>query len=132
MKTRYNSKHLTLDLKKENEVYLRLYYNYSILDLFNRKLSQQRIDLFRVLAKIDQLIYRLQLSPIIRIYSVILVVQLESTVTTLAEEVSDSYKRRINSESSFITNKKESENNEFKIERIINKKITRSKLHYLL
>ena len=59
MKVRYDFKHLTLNLKKDNEVHLKLYHEYLIPSLINRKLSQQRIDFFKILTKIDHLTYRL-------------------------------------------------------------------------
>ena len=39
IKVRYDTKYLALNLKKGDDVFLRLYYEYSILDLLNRKLS---------------------------------------------------------------------------------------------
>ena len=39
IKIRYDVKYLTLNLKKNDKAFLRLYYNYLILDLFNYKLS---------------------------------------------------------------------------------------------
>ena len=74
IKIKYNSKHLALNLKKKKKIYLKLYYNYSILNLFNKKLLQQKINLFKVLIKIDYLIYRLQLFFVIKIYSIISII----------------------------------------------------------
>ena len=39
IKARYDFKYLILSLKKENEIHLRLYHEYSISNLINRKLS---------------------------------------------------------------------------------------------
>ena len=39
IKARYDLKYLTLNLKKSNKVFLKLYYKYIILKLINRKLS---------------------------------------------------------------------------------------------
>ena len=39
IKARYNLKYLTLNLKENNEVFLKLYYKYVIPKLVNRKLS---------------------------------------------------------------------------------------------
>ena len=38
MKVRYDFKYLALNLKKDNEIYLKLYYEYLISNLINRKL----------------------------------------------------------------------------------------------
>ena len=81
-----------------------------------------------MLAKIDHLTYYLQLPSVMRIHSVILIVQLESIVTTITEEASDLYKRYIDNELLSITNNE----NDVEIERIINKRIIYSKPYYLL
>lgn len=73
MKVRYDFKYLALSLKKDDEVYLKLHHGYSISDLVNRKLSQQRVGPFKVLAKVGHSAYRLQLSPIMKIHPVIFV-----------------------------------------------------------
>ena len=74
IKIKYNSKYFVFDFKKENEMHFRLYYNYSILNLFNKKLLQQKINSFKILIKIDYLIYRFQLFFVMRIYSIISVI----------------------------------------------------------
>ena len=40
IKARYDLKYLTLNLKKSDEVFLKLYHEYVISNLVNRKLSQ--------------------------------------------------------------------------------------------
>ena len=37
IKTRYNDKDISLNLKKDNKVYFHLYYNYKIFEEGNRK-----------------------------------------------------------------------------------------------
>ena len=59
IKVKYDFKYLTLSLKKDNEIHLKLYHEYLISNLINRKLSQQRVDPFKILIKIDHLTYRL-------------------------------------------------------------------------
>ena len=103
IKARYDFKHLILSLKKDDEIHLKLHYEYSISDLINRKLSQQRVDFFKILTKIDHSTYRLQLSSVMKIYSIIFVTQLEPAATIVAEAL-NSYKRRINIESSLVIN----------------------------
>ena len=53
MKARYNARYLLLNLEIENKVFLKLYHEYLILDLDNRKLTQQRIELFKIITKIN-------------------------------------------------------------------------------
>ena len=96
MKARYDSKHLNVNLKKGDEAFLRLHNGYSIPGLSNRKLSQQRVGPFKVLAKVGRLAYRLQLPPVMKIHPVISVAQLEPSTATVTD--SDPYKRSINIE----------------------------------
>ena len=127
IKTRYDFKHLFLNFKKENEIYFNLYHEYFISELSNRKLSQQRIGFFKMLTKIDFLAYKLQLLFVIRIYSIISIAQLKSSIIIIIKTL-NRYKRKINIKSPFIHN----ENNDFEIKKIINKRITNEKLEYLL
>ena len=96
MKARYDSKHLNVNLKKGDEAFLRLHNGYSIPGLSNRKLSQQRVGPFKVLAKVGRLAYRLQLPPVMKIHPVISVAQLEPSTATVTG--SDPYGRSINTE----------------------------------
>ena len=72
-KTRYDNKYLLIKIKKELLIYLRLHYRYSISRV-NPKLLNQRVELFKILKKIENLIYRLELFITIRIYLVISIV----------------------------------------------------------
>ena len=74
IKARYDFKYLIINFKKKDEAYLKLHYKYFILGLSNKKLSQQRVDSFKMLTKINSLIYQLQLSFIMRIHSIISIV----------------------------------------------------------
>ena len=75
-KIRYDNKYKVINLK--SLTYLRLHHNYFIFDI-NLKLSNQRVDFFKIFDKIENLIYKLKLSKIIRIHSIILITQLKST-----------------------------------------------------
>ena len=59
-------------------VYLRLHHSYTLPDLTNKKLSNQRVGLFKIVKRIGNLTYRLQLPPAMRIHPVVSVAQLES------------------------------------------------------
>ena len=58
-------------------MYLRLHYDYTISNVINKKLLQQRIDFFIILNKIDNFVYRLNFSLIIIIYFIVFVTQLK-------------------------------------------------------
>ena len=77
LKKYYNKKHILLYLKEGSYAYLKLHYRYKIPRLTNRKLSQQRAGPFKVLEKVGNLVYQLELPPTMRIHPVILVAQLE-------------------------------------------------------
>ena len=76
IKTRYDSSHLTIRLTEGSQAYLRLYHGYSISGV-NPKLSNQRVGPFKILEKIGNLAYRLDLPGIMKIHSVIFIAQLE-------------------------------------------------------
>ena len=72
IKTRYNNIYKIVKLREESLVYLRFHYNYSILDI-NLKLFNQRVEFFKILSKISDLVYLMKLSNIINIHSIILI-----------------------------------------------------------
>ena len=131
IKTRYDLKHLLLYFKTEDKAFLKLYYKYFILGFTNRKLSQQRVKPFKILKKIEHLVYHFQLSSIIKIYSIISIIQLKPFAITTAK-ILNSYKKIINIEPFFIHNENDFDINKTEINRIVKKKITREKTHYLL
>ncbi len=125
MKARYDAKHLALSLKEGDEVSLSSYTTgYSIPGLSNRKLSQQRVGQFKVLAKIGHRAYYLQLPSVKRIHPVILVAQLDPAATTVAGGASDPYGRRIDPKPPPIHN----ESDDTEVDRILKQRITRGKL----
>ena len=77
-KTRYDAVHKTLEFKIDDKMYLRLHHDYIISNLFNHKLSKQRVKFFSVIEKIDNLAFRLQLSFVMKIHSVVSIAQLKS------------------------------------------------------
>ena len=85
-KRRYDNMHIDIFVKLivNNYVYFRFFNNYIISNLNNRKLNQQRIKLFKILIKVDTLIYRFELFSIINIHSIIFIAQLKSTSTSNA------------------------------------------------
>lgn len=87
-KTRYDSKHLSLKIKEGSLVYLRLHHGYSIPGV-NPKLSNQRVGPFKVLEKVGNLAYRLELPATMRIHPVISIAQLEPA----SDQSEDPYSR---------------------------------------
>ena len=75
-KHRYDSNHKAMNLQEGSLVYLRLHHGYSIPGV-NHKLSNQRIGPFKVLKKVGNLAYRLELPELMRIHPVISIAQLE-------------------------------------------------------
>ena len=136
MKARYDGKHLAISFKEGDEVFLKLHHGYSIPGLANRKLSQQRVGPFKVLAKVGTLAYRLELPPVMRIHPVISVAQLEPAASISGP---DRYGRKINLEPPPVINEDDAGKDEGKdggrpydVERVLDKRITRDKPWYLI
>ena len=62
IKIYYDVKHTPLLMKKKDYVFLKLNHDYRLSAHFNRKLFQQRCDLFLIKKKIERLAYELKLS----------------------------------------------------------------------
>ena len=73
----YDMKHKKLDLKKSDLIYLQLHHSYNLSGLQNPKLSNQRVDSFKIIKKIDFLTYHLELLCTMKIHSVIFITHLE-------------------------------------------------------
>ena len=97
-KLRYDKVYKNIKLIVESYVFLRLHVEYIILDQNNKKLNQQRMKLFKILEKIDHFVYRLKLSSVIKIHSVIFIAQLKSALSS----IDDSYHRHHDRNSSSV------------------------------
>jgi hypothetical protein len=131
MKNHYDRKHQSLNLKIEDFVLLRLHkgYNISITKVLSRKLFDQYIEFFRILKKIDNLAYRLDLSHHWKIHSVISVAQLKS----ISDSVIDSFKRSRSDESELVHMKEDIDNvKSFELKKLINKRTTIRDVKYLV
>lgn len=80
--------HISLLLRLDDRAFLRLHRDYTLFDKHNKKLSNQRIDLFFVKRRVERLAYELDLSSRWRVHLVIFVTQLK----LVSKEV-DSYNR---------------------------------------
>ena len=78
IKIYYDVRHTSIFLKKNEYVYLRLNKEYKLSRKFNSKLSQQRCESFKILKRVERLVYKLKLSSIWRVHSVIFIAQLKS------------------------------------------------------
>ncbi len=112
----HDRKHKSLFLNSEDRTFLRLHKEYNLLDIINKKLSQQRCDSFTMKRRINRLTYELDLSLRWKIHSVIFVTQLE-----FASQ--DSYKRLKLDHLDFVFVKEDIETyKSYEIERILNKR----------
>lgn len=125
MKARYDARHLPLNLKEGDQVFLKLHDGYSIPGLANRKLSHQRVGPFKIIKKVGSLAYRLDLPPTMRIHPVISVAQLEPAATNTSQ---DPYGRKINAEPPPVRN----ESDKYRVERVLSKRKMWNKAHYLI
>ena len=117
-------------MKENSFVYLRLYHEYIIFDIKNKKLLQQRVNFFKILQKIDLLIYRFELSSIIIIHFVVSIIMFESI--SINENLY--YKSKLNQKRSLFVTIKYDDDSTFyyEIERLLNKRIFKNKIQYFV
>ena len=122
-----------MKLTRNNITYLRLYYEYEISDLINRKLHYQKIDLFKILEKMRSFVYRLKLSLIIKIYLIVSIIQLKFV------SKNDSYKRIYNINLFIVKEKNENVDFDFvfkykfyEIERLLKRRNIEKNVIYLI
>jgi hypothetical protein len=131
MKSHYDRKHQSLNMKIEDFALLRLHkeYNISISKILERKLSQQYAKSFRILEKIESLVYRLNISQHWRIHSVISITQLESALNSIM----NLYNKSRSNKSKSVYMKENTENvKSFEMKRLINKRNIAREIEYLL
>jgi hypothetical protein len=132
MKHIYDRKHRSLDMKPEDYVLLRLHKGYNIpaTKTLGKKLSDQYAGPFKILEKIGNLAYRLNLSNHWKIHSVIFVAQLEST----SDPSTDSHSRPRSNEPGPVEMEGDIDKvKSFEIEKLIHKRITaRRGIEYLV
>ena len=78
VKIYYDESYMLISLLKESKTYLRLHHDYKISKLVNYKLYNQRVKSFKILEKMGKLAYRLKLSSLMKIHSMIFIAQLKS------------------------------------------------------
>ena len=82
MKKYYDDRHKSKFFSVENMINLQLHHRYTILSIQNRKIEQQFIDSFRIIKRIEHLIYRLKLPSHWRIHNIIFIAHLEEATMT--------------------------------------------------
>ena len=134
-KLRYDFTHKNIKLIVNDYVFLRLHVDYIIFELLNKKFNQQRVDSFKILKKINILIYRLKLFFVMQVHFIIFITQL-NLVSTFEN---NSYQRiksnAINSSFVQIENDDDEFNIIFnyKIERLLNRRIiVTNRINYLM
>lgn len=125
-KTIYDSKHTIMQLRIEDKAYWRLHHDYIISELFNHKLSNQRLRSFKILEKIDFLVYQLNLSFTMSIYSVVSIAQLKLVLDK------NSYNRSRSNNLSSMHADNDQQSSSYEIERLLNKKIIKNQVFYLV
>jgi hypothetical protein len=114
-KAHYDRRHTSFFLKIDEWVLLRFQHEYSISDSkdMTKKISAQYVDSFKILQRIERLIYRLNISFDWKVHSVFFVAQLKSA----SDSIKDSFNRFKSIHLSSVTNSQE-----YEIERLLNKR----------
>ena len=83
IKRHYDEKHKSMHMRKGNYALIKFHKNYNIsfIAILKFKYNQQYVDFFRILKRVNRLIYRLNLSSHWRIHSILFIIQFESTST---------------------------------------------------
>ena len=79
MKLRYDNKHKSLLFKIDDITYFGLHYDYKIFNRFNKKLSNQYVDLFLIKRKIEKLTYKINSLLNFKMHFMMLIIRFEST-----------------------------------------------------
>jgi hypothetical protein len=125
-KIHYDRRHSSLFLKMSEWVLLRLHHEYFISESKDiiKKIFTQYVRFFKIVQRIERLIYRLNVSSDWKIHSVFIVAQLKSA----SDSTKDSFNRSRSTHSSPITDTQ----NEYEIERILNKRTVKRDHDYFI
>ena len=121
-KIHYDRKHKNCQLQVNDWILLKLHkrYDISFIAILNKKLFQQYVDFFRILKKIENLTYRLQIFEHWKIHSIISVAQLEFFLFSFNDQQSSS---SVSMKDESIDDKIRS----YEIEKILIKRINRQR-----
>jgi hypothetical protein len=90
MKIRYDQIKTSMQFNINDFVYLTLHKEYIQIDLINKKFSKQRSDFVKIIEKMNNFVYKLDVSSIWKIHSIVFIIHLKSTSSN-----EDSYQRQI-------------------------------------
>jgi hypothetical protein len=118
-KIHYDRRHSSLFLKVSEWVLLKLHHEYFISESKHiiKKIFTQYVEFFKIVQRIERLVYRMNVSFDWKIHSVFFVAQLKS----VSDSAKNSFNRSRSTHSSSMTNTK----NEYEIKRILNKRIVK-------
>ncbi len=131
MKNFYDKRHQFLDIKFDDHVLLRLHKEYDIptTKILEKKLFDQYAELFKILERIKNLTYRLNLSQHWKIHSVISITQIES----ISNSSFDSFHWSRSKKSESVHMKKDTDKIKFfEINKLINKRFMTRRIEYLV
>ena len=117
MKEYYDSRHQVIFFQIENIVNLRLYRGYQVPVITSKKIGSQLVGSFKVLERIGRLVYKLELSPNMKIHDIVSVAHLEFVI----DPAEDLYRRRRLSASAVVVEGEE----EYEVEKLLRKRSTR-------
>ena len=103
---------------------MRLYKNYKISIITLKKIKSQLIKLFKILERIERLIYRLKLLVNIKIYNVIFITHLKPAI----DFIEDLYRRRCLLAFVIVVD----EEKKYKIEKLLRKRIIKRKREWFV
>ena len=123
-KNYYDRKHISCQLQIDDWALLKLHKKYDILfiAILSKKLSQQYVESFQIIEKIDNLAYRLNISQHWRIHSIISIAHLEFSSSSSTSQSSSSIFMKENSNIVKF----------FEIEKLVAKRITKREVEYLV
>ena len=118
IKIYYDVRHTSILFKKKKYVYLRLNKEYKLSRKFNSKLSQQRCEFFKILKRVERLVYKLKLLSVWRVHSVMFIAQLKSIFVDF-----DFYQRSRFHYSDFVKMKEDTNEYRFyEVDKFVNKR----------
>jgi hypothetical protein len=123
-KAHYDRRHTSLFLKMSEWVLLRLHHEYFVSESkdMTKKVFAQYVESFKVIQRIERLIYQLDISTDWKIHSVFFVTQLKS----VSDSAKNSFNRSRSSHSSSIIDIQD----QYEIERLLNKRTIRREAEY--
>ena len=113
----YNTRHQPIFFKIGDLVNLRFYKNYKVSAITSKKIKSQLIKPFKILERIERLIYRMKLPANMKIHNVIFITHLKPVI----DPAEDLYRKRRLSVSVVIVD----DEKEYEIEKLLKKRIVK-------